>query len=180
MPDPIDAVKVSSNRVAAVDPTPTKPAPVVDDQPKVTMNSGGAVTSDGFVRDVKTPAPVTPAAPAAPADDPGVLRLLGRALNPLRWPKAIAARSKKLARFLGWTTLAAGGGGGLLTAAAFVARHLAPQAVHQALASVGLYGVLGPQSAALLGAGIFGVIGIAAALGGWAFLRAGRVPKTDT
>ena len=173
MPDPINIVASRKNSVVIYgdDGQPVFVSKVNNAR---AMNSIKSIAADGF------DAPVAKSPPAAvkPAKQ-GFFRRVANALNPFHWADAIAEKSKKAARAIGWTTLTVGGGGGMLATGAFLAKQFAPHAVHGALQSLGLVGAMGPAGAALVGAAIFGVATIAAVALGVKFLRAGREPKVD-
>jgi hypothetical protein len=174
VPDPVNIVTSRKNSVVIYgdDGQPVFTSKVSNAK---TMNSVKAAVMDGFDAPVaKAPAAAAEAKPAKP----GFFRRLANAINPFHWPEAVAQKSKSLSRFLGWTT-AAGSGASALATGAFVAKHFVPQAVHGALHSLGLVGLMGPQGAALVGAALFGVATIAGISLAVKFLRAGREPKVD-
>lgn len=79
-----------------------------------------------------------------------------------------------LARDIGRIIRVGGGGGGFLVSAAFLARHLFPQVVHQALRTAGFAGIMGPQGLAVAGAVAFGALAIGAIAVGYRWKRAAK------
>ena len=194
MPNAIDAVAVNTSPVTP-NSQPVVAQPAGGDV--VPMRRGGAVGGSGYTTGpvagmgidpsafsrtpTSTPAPAPAPAPApvepAPAvEKPGFFKRIGRALNPATWAKKIADKSKGLARAIGWGGTAAAGAGTVATGA-LVANHFAPVAVHGALKSLGMLGLLGPHGAALGGAVVAGALTLGAIGIARSFLRAGKKEK---
>jgi len=182
---------------------PVDPNPATTQPTAPSNNSGGPVVADGYqppstgidagsfarsptgvtapttaapVAPVTQPQPVTPSTTVdAPKKPSGIWRVVSA---PFRWPAKIAAKvSKKFARVLGWTTMAAGGGGGALATGVFLLKQASPHIVNKALHGLGLAGLLGPQSAVGLGVVMAAGFTVAMLLQAVAFLVAGKEPK---
>ncbi|MCK5688560.1 hypothetical protein KAI87_04775 [Myxococcota bacterium] len=116
-----------------------------------------------------------PVAEAKPVAKKGFFAKIGSAIAaPFR---AISHMGENMGNFgrkaLGLTTTVGVGGTSLAAGGVFAANHFAPVAVHNALGSLGLGGLLGPQSGALVAGGIFGVAALAAIAIGVTILRSG-------
>ncbi len=105
------------------------------------------------------------APPAAPPEKKGWFSA------PARWLSKI---SKPVTKAVGWLTMAVGGGGGLAATGAFLAQAIAPQALRSVIIDLGLVGLMGPQSAALIGVGLAAAFTIGAVAFARTFLKAAK------
>lgn len=131
-----------------------------------------------------TPAAAAPAAaPAAPvtsAETPAKTGFFSRvaalAKAPFNWTDSVAAKSPTLTKTLSYGG-AATTGLSALGSGAFLANLLAPQAVHGLLVNVGLAGMLGPQSIAVVPAVGLGVLALFLGAQTISLFRAQGTPK---
>ena len=105
------------------------------------------------------PTPTTPAsAPTTPAKKHGLFSRMGAAVAaPFKWAAGLGKKSRFGAKALG-TGAGVATAASAVTTGAFITNMLAPQLIHGVLLKVGMLGLLGPQSAALIPAIAFGAL----------------------
>ncbi len=154
----------------------------------VSAAAAGAVAAPGvagvggpLVQIIIAPSAAPAAGNVAPAQQAGTVQKVDKAgVPPFSWPARLVAKiSKRLARAFGWATLAVGGTSGVAVTGAFLARLLNPVGMGRFLHSIGMSGLLGPQSAALTGVLIFAGLTVGAILQASSFFAAGRAAKKN-
>ncbi len=172
----------SISRTATAAPAPTAAAATAE-TPKKTGFFGRLLAK------IKAPFTSTPAA-AAPIAAPAALatsvetpkkagffgRVAALAKAPFNWTDSVAASSPTLTKTLSYGG-AATTGLSALGSGAFLANLLAPQAVHSLLVNVGMAGMLGPQSIAVVPAVGLGLLALFLGAQTISLFRAQGTPK---